>query len=431
MNRVCSIFGQIVNFIPRGMFAQAVQKHEAEKHAKGVSSWSQFIAVLFGQMGGARWLREIVGGLAASEGKLKHLGVEEAPKRSSLAYANEHRPWQVYKTVFEGMVGLCQVEARAKKKKFRFNHPLVSLDSTVIPVCLSTFEWATYTRTKGAVKPHLVLDNATFLPRFAVITDGKKADVTVARQMEFAPGTMLVMDRAYEDHAWWRWLTAKRVRFVTRLKDCTGYIIQSVREVPALHAGTILRDEEVTLCSEENLESPTRLRRIEIAVEGKPNLVFVTNDMKLAASTIAAIYKERWQIELFFKAIKQGLRIKSFIGTSENAVQTQIWTALIAMLVVRYLQLRSTFARGLSNLIALLRQQLFVYRELWTWLNDPFRPAVEFESPPISETFWTACETLARGVSTNLIWRKPCQGPFAVCFQPRFIRLRTSWTAVV
>lgn len=380
MNRVCSIFAQIVNFIPRGMFAQAVQKHQAEKHSKGVSSWSQFIAVLFGQLGGARSLREIIGGLAASEGKLKHLGVQQAPKRSSLAYANEHRPWQVYKTVFDGMVGMCQVEAKANKKKFRFKHPLVSLDSTLIPVCLSTFEWATYTRTKGAVKLHLVLNNATFLPQFAVITDGKKGDVTVAKQMEFSPETMLVMDRAYEDHAWWRRLTAKRVRFVTRLKDSTAYIIQSVREVPALHANTILRDEEVTLCSEENLELPTRLRRIEIAVEGKANLVFITNDGKLAASTIAAIYKDRWQIELFFKAIKQGLRIKSFIGASENAVQTQIWTALIAMLVVRYLQLRSTFAWGLSNLIGLLRQQLFVYRELWTWLNDPFRPAVEFDS---------------------------------------------------
>ena len=167
---------------------------------------------------------------------------------------------------------------------------------------------------------------------------------------------------------------------MTRLKDSTGYIIQSVREVPALHASTILRDEEVTLCSEENLELPTRLRRIEIAVEEKPNLVFITNDRKLAASTIAAIYKDRWQIELFFKAIKQGLRIKSFIGASENAVQTQIWTALIAMLVVRYLQLRSTFDWGLSNLISLLRQQLFVYRELWPWLNDPYRPSVEFDS---------------------------------------------------
>ena len=387
MNRVCSIFAQIVNFIPRGIFEQAVQKHEAEKHSKGVSSWSQFIAVLFGQLGGARSLREIIGGLAASEGKLKHLGVEEAPKRSSLAYANKHRPWQVYKTVFENMVVLCQGEAKAKKKKFRFNHPLVSLDSTVIPVCLSTFEWATYTRTKGAVKLHLVLDNASFLPQFAVITDGKKADVTVAKQMEFAPGTMLVMDRAYEDHAWWRRLTANRVRFVSRLKDSTVYIIDSVRDVPARHAGRILRDEEVTLASEEKLEAPMRLRRVEIAVEGKANLVFITSDLKLAASTIAAIYKDRWQIELFFKAIKQGLRIKSFIGASENAVQTQIWTALIAMLVVRYLQLRSTFAWGLSNLIALLRQQLFVYRDLWIWLNDPFRPAVEFDSAQIPLPF--------------------------------------------
>jgi diacylglycerol kinase len=373
MQRVCSIFSQILRFIPRTIFEEAVQQHQAEKHAKGMTSWSQFIALLFCHLGGARSLREIVGGLAASEGKLKHLGVARAPTRSTLAYANQHRPWQVYKTVFEGLVKLCQTEAKDKKRKFRFKHPLLSLDATVIPLCVSMFEWASYVKTKGAVKLHLVLDNSSFLPQYGVITEGKTADVTVAKKMEFSSGAMLVFDRGYEDHGWWRELTEKGVHFVSRLKDSTLYVIVEQRAVVA--NSNIVRDEVIQLANDKDPARPMRLRRIEVWLEDKKTtLVFVTNHLKLAASTIAAIYKDRWQIELFFKAIKQSLRIKTFIGTSENAVQTQIWTALIAILVVRYLQLKSTWNWGLSNLVALLRQQLFVYRDLWKWLNQPFEP---------------------------------------------------------
>jgi hypothetical protein len=362
-----------LRFIPRAVFEGAVREHRAEKHAQGMTSWSQFIALLFCHLGGARSLREIVGGLAASEGKLKHLGVERAPTRSTLACANEHRPGQLYKTVFEGLVKLCQVEAKNRQRKFRFKHPLLSLDATVIPVCVAMFAWASYVKTKGAVKLHLVLDNSSFLPRYAVITDGQTGDVTAAKRMEFSPGAMLVFDRGYEDRKWWRKLSAQGVWFVSRLKDSTGYVI--VEQRPTAAGSTILRDEAIQLAGEMDPEQAPRLRRIEIWLEDRQDtMVFVSSHLKLAASTIAAIYKDRRQIELFFKAIKQSLRIKTFIGTSENAVQTQIWTALIAMLVVRYLQLRSTWNWGLSNLIALLRRQLFVYRDLSTWLNRPFEP---------------------------------------------------------
>jgi hypothetical protein len=383
MKRVCSIFSQILQFIPRTLFEGAVQEHKAEKHAKGVTSWSQFIALLFCHLGGARSLREIVNGLAASEGKLRHLGLDRPPTRSTLAYANEHRPWQVYKSVFDKLAAMCRIEAGEKKKRFRFKHPLLSLDATVIPVCVSMFEWAKYVKTKGAVKLHLVLDNSSFLPQYAVITDGKTADVTAAKRMEFSPGTILVFDRGYEDHAWWRKLNAGGVYFVSRLKDSTGYAIEETRKV--VSGTNIIRDEVVILTSEKDPAAAMRLRRIEISLEGKQEtMVFVTNHLKLAASTIAAIYKDRWQIELFFKAIKQSLRIKTFIGTSENAVQTQIGTALIAMLLVRYLQLRSTWNWGLSNLVALLRQQLFVYRDLWIWLNQPFQPPQALDDRQLS-----------------------------------------------
>ena len=378
MERVSSIFSQILKFFPKTVFDAAVAHHHGEKHAKGMTCWSQFVALLFCHLGGAHSLREITGGLAASEGKLRHFGIARAPTRSTLAYANEHRPWQIYREVFQQLLTVCQSDAKSLKRRFRFQHPLLSLDSTLISVCVSMFDWAQYMHTKGAVKLHLVLNHQGYLPQYAVISDGKTADVKVAQQMEFAPGTMLVMDRGYEDHGWWRRLSLAGVYFVTRLKDSTGYAILAEREVPA---GAILRDEEIALLSENNQVDPMRLRRIEMWVEEKQDtLVFVTNHPKLAASTIAAIYKDRWQIELFFKAIKQSLRIKTFIGTSENAVHIQIWTALIAMLLLRYFQLRSTWPWSLSNLIALLRQQLFVYRDLWTWMNQPFRPPAEMDS---------------------------------------------------
>ena len=378
MNRVCSIFSQILQLFPRMEFAIEVQKHKAERHARGFSSWTQFVAMAFCQLGHAQSLREITGGLAACEGKLRHLGVEDTPKRSRLSYANQHRPWQLFESVFYRLLGRCQAEALGQKRKFRFKHKLLSIDSTVIPLCLSMFDWALYKRAKGAVKLHMVLDHDGYLPHYAVLTDGKTSDITAAKKMSFVPGTMLVFDRGYTDYEWWLSLTRQKIRFVTRLKDCADYGIVEQREV--LANGNIIRDEVILLTSQQETGKEAFLRRVEIWIEERQEtMVFVTNHLQLAASTIAGIYKERWQIELFFKAIKQSLKIKTFVGTSENAVQTQIWTALIAILVVKYLLLRSTFGWSLSNLIALLRQQLFVYRDLFTWLNDPFQapPALQ------------------------------------------------------
>jgi hypothetical protein len=388
MNRVCSIFSQILKLVSRHEFEVAVKEHHAERHSRGFSCWTQMISMMFCQLGHAQSLREITGGLAACEGKLRHLGVDEPPKRSTLSYANEHRPWQLYETVFYNVLAHCQSEAKLLKRKFRFRHKLLSLDSTVIPLCLSLFDWAHYKRAKGAVKLHMVLDHDGYLPSYAVITDGRTADITAAKGMTFAPDTMLVFDRGYADHNWWLQLTRQKVHFVTRLKDSAEYGIVESRSVP--EGGGILRDEAIVLCSQQDVGPEALLRRIEIRVEEKDEtMVFLTNNMKLAASTIAAIYKDRWQIELFFKALKQSMKIKTFVGTSENAVQTQIWTALIAMLLIKSLQMKSTFDWSLSNLVALLRQQLFVYRDLLAWLNDPFHP------PPALEGLHDAQLTLA------------------------------------
>ena len=298
MNRVCSIFSQILKLISRGEFQVAVQKHQAERHARGFSSWSQMIAMLFCQLGHAQSLREITGGLAACEGKLRHLGVEEPPKRSTLSYANEHRPWQLFETVFHDLLKRCQAEANDHKRKFRFKHKLLSLDSTVIPLCLSVFDWAQYKRAKGAVKLHMVLDHDGYLPSYAVMTEGKTADITAAKRMTFAPGTMLVFDRGYADYGWWLSLTRQKVHFVSRLKDSAEYGIVEQRAVA--DRGNIIRDEVIVLCSQQEIGAEACLRRIEVWIEEKQEtMVFITNNLTLAASTIAAVYKERWQIEIY------------------------------------------------------------------------------------------------------------------------------------
>jgi len=369
-----------LQWFPRLEFEAGVREHKAERHARGFTCWQQLVAMLFCQLGHAQSLREICGGLAATEGKLRHLGILDCPKATTLSYANAHRPWQLYQSVFYTTLERCRAEALTRgQRKFRFKHKLLSLDASMVELCAESFDWAKYKRTKGALKLHLVLDHDGYLPCYAVMTEGKTADVTEARKMRFEPGTLLVFDRGYSDYAWWLTLTRAGVNFVTRLKDSAWYGVVESRPTP--ENSNVLRDEVIVLVSQQEVGPPARLRRIEVWVEEKnENMVFVTNNLKLAARTIARIYKERWQIELFFKALKQGLKIKTFVGTTENAVQIQIWTALIAMLILKYLQLKSTFGWSLSNLIALLRQQLFVHRDLWNWLNDPFQAPPEVET---------------------------------------------------
>lgn len=370
MTASCSMFSQILKLIPRVEFESLVKSSGAERRSKGLSSWSQFVAMLFCQLGRAHSLREIEGGLKSCEGKLVHLGIE-APVRSSLSYANAHRPWSLYEQVFHGLYA--KVSSRFQgKRKFRFKNKLVSVDSSTIELCLSMYDWAKYQRTKGAVKLHLVLDHDGYLPSFAVISDGKRGDVTVAQQLDFPPGTIVVEDRGYTDYALYARRTERGVYFVSRLRDNALYEVVEERAVPSQRG--IVRDQTIRLSSSHAAQRCAHpLRRIEAVREDTGQvLVFVTNHMKLAASTIAAIYKDRWQIELFFKALKQNLKIKTFVGTSANAVSTQIWTALIVMLLLRYLQFSSRYGWSLSNLVALLRMNLFTHRDLMAWLNQPF-----------------------------------------------------------
>lgn len=371
MQRFCSVFHQILKLIPRAEFQQLADRHGSDRRSKGFSSWSQFVAMIFCQLGRAQSLREIEQGMASAEGRLQQLGVDSAAKRTTLAYANAHRPWQLYQDVFGSLYARCH--AMAPKHKFRFKSPLLSLDASTIDLCAAIFDWARYKRTKGAVKLHLLLDHDGHLPKYAVITDGKTSDIEVARRLELPSGSIVVFDRGYNDYLWFTELTLFDVGFVTRMKESSVY---EVIESRTPHGRGVLRDEIVTIRTKHSEvdEHPVRLRRIEfVDAEGK-EYVFLTNRLDLAAATIAEIYRQRWQIELFFKAIKQNLRIKTFVGTSENALHIQIWTALIAILMLRFLQLSSRWGWSLSNLVAMIRLNLFTYRDLHKWLDDPFTP---------------------------------------------------------
>jgi hypothetical protein len=375
------MFSQILKLIPRLEFEALVKKTKAEYAAKGFSSWGQLVSMMFCQLGRAHSLREIEGGLKSCEGKLAHLGIE-APARSSLSYANAHRPWQLLEGVFHGLFEKVSATVAGRRRKFRFKNKLVSIDSTVIDLSLSMYDWAKYQRTKGAVKLHLVLDHDGYLPCFGVITDGKVHDVKVAQELQFTPGTIVVDDRGYNDYRLFGRWCAEGVFFVTRMKVDARYEVVQQRLI--MPKGNIVDDQLVLLSGEGAQDKcPQVLRRVEALREDTgETLVFVTNLLELSPATIAAIYKDRWQIELFFKALKQNLKIKTFVGTSANAVKTQIWTALICMLLLRYLQLRSSFGWSMANLVALLRMNLFTHRDLAAWLDEPFAVPPDPQASP-------------------------------------------------
>lgn len=376
-----NLFAQIVALFDRHDFRKLVDKHGNDKHSKGFSSWEHFVSMLFCQLGKAQSLREICGGLASCTGKVVHLRMKDAPKRSTLSYANEHRDSRLFEDLFYQLLEKCQKKL-VGKHKFRFKNKLYSLDATVIDLCLSMFDWAHFRQTKGAVKLHLILDHDGYLPRYACISAGKPHEVRVAKeeilpQVTFPAGSMVVFDLGYTDYLLFaHWCTTK-VFFVTRMKSNAKYEVLESFELPK--NGNLLKDERIRFSGfNSSKKCPYELRRLEVwDAEHERLIVLLTNNFKLAGSTIAAIYKERWQIEIFFKALKQNLKIKTFVGTSANALKIQIWTALIAILLLKYLNKLSTFGWSLSNLIAMLRFNLFTYRDLSEWLNHPF------ETPPV------------------------------------------------
>ncbi len=382
MKRFCSILNQLLQIFPRTEFERAVRETKAERHARGFRCWDQFVAMMFCHLADANSLREICGGLASTEGRLSHLGTR-VPARSTLAYANGHRDWRLYEKVFFQLYELCAGDI-GKKTKFKFKNPLLSIDSTHISLCSEMFPWATYSRQKGALKLHFTLDHAGYMPSALVITTGKYSELVVARRQKWEAGTILLFDRGFIDFSWFNRLTQQKICFITRVKADMRYQVMESRETPNG------KDEMVKMTGKTSRRKyPGLLRVVTMQKETGECFQFLTNNMTLAASTIAAAYKDRWEIENFFRALKQNLKIKSFLSTSPNSVWTQIWTAVIAMLLIRYLQLKSKVDWSLSNLIYFLRMNLFIYRDLWEWLEKPFTPPdpMHQQSDPIQQSF--------------------------------------------
>jgi hypothetical protein len=371
MNKFNNIFGQILTLFPRNEFLEIVRDTNSSYGSKGFSCWDQFVAMMFCQLGRANSLREICYGLATYLGKIRHLGLKKAPSRSSLSYANEHRPWELYRELFYRLLGRCH-DAVGKKHKFRFKNKLMSFDASLISLCISIFDWARYRRTKGAIKLHLLLDHAGYLPQFVHISEGKIHEVNVLKKVELEPGTIIAIDRGLIDLVLFKKWTQSNVYFVTRLKKNANYEV--VERLPLPSNRNILKDEIIRLKGfYSKNKCPYNLRIVELWVEEKQETItFLTNHLAFGATTICQIYKDRWQIELFFKALKQNLRIKSFVGTSKNAVLIQIWTALISILILKYLKAKSKAKWSLSNLVAMLRYNLLTYRDLWEWINNPY-----------------------------------------------------------
>ncbi len=376
---VASLFNQLLQHFPRTEFAALAKKHDAERAAKGFTCWTQFVAMLFCQLGRADSLREICNGLGCCLGRLVHLGIAKAPRRSTLSYANEHRPAALFEDLFWTALARFREQQGigSRKHKFRFKNKLLSLDSTTISLCLALFPWAKFRRAKGGVKAHVLLDHDDYLPAYVLVTEAKRSDVRLADSFALNPGSIVAMDRGYNDYALFGRWTMAGIFFVTRLKENAAWEVVEECEIPEKR--NILADQIIRLTgAQAQTDCPCLLRRIVVwDAENQREIVLLTNLLEFGSTTIAAIYKERWQIELFFKALKQNLTVKTFVGTSENALRIQIWTALIALLLLKWLHHLSKANWSLSNLASMLRLNLFTYRDLTRWLNEPM------ETPPI------------------------------------------------
>jgi hypothetical protein len=364
-----TVFSQLLKLIPRHEFETLAKQHHSGRSFRSASRWSQFVTMAMGQLSGRKSLRDIVENVSAQTHRLYHLGSAKL-SRSNLSRINENKPYALYESLFEKLLKRCQ--GVAPGHNFRFKNSLYSLDASTIDLCLSVFPWAKFRTTKGAVKLHVGLNHAGYLPEFVALTEGRKHDVTVGRILKFPKGSIVVMDKAYNDYTWYKQLTNNGIFFVTRLKSNAKYRVVERREV--LQNKGLTSDQTIEFTGLQTAKKcPVQLRRIGYRdPDTGKHYVFLTNHFKLAARTVADIYKARWQVELFFKWIKQNLKIKSFVGTSKNAVMTQIWIALCMYLLLAFLKFQSKLTKSMQQILRLLQLNLFEKRDMMALLRgDP------------------------------------------------------------
>lgn len=383
------IFSQILQYINWEAFNSIVQKYNGDYAAKGISCRSQFITMLFAHISGADSLREICQGMAMQGGNLNHMGIEKTPQKSALSYVNGHRPHEIYREMFESLVAEIQPKLLRKSKPRGFKGKLFSVDSTTIDLCISVYPWAKFHHKKGAVKVHTVLDHDGLIPVFADMTHGRVHDGKAFSAMFhgnlslFPQHSVIAMDRAYVDYELFGEMTKRNVWFVTRLKSNAVYKVITAYQPP--QNGNIISDEDIEFTSQTGARCGYQLRRVVVLNDKGEELVLLCNNLQFGATTVANVYKQRWQVELFFKQIKQNLKIKSFVGTTENAVKTQVYCALCAIVLLNYLKNISDSKRkqckeksfSFSNMVVMLRISLFRSVCLNEWLTNPFVPPPE------------------------------------------------------
>jgi len=364
-----TVFAQILKLVPRHEFETLAIEHHSGRSFRTASRWSQFVCLSMAQLTGRNSLRDMIENISAQAHRLYHLGSAKLT-RSNLSRINEDKPYQLYEALFNKLLRRCQ--GHTPQHKFTFKNPLYSLDASTIKLCLTTFPWAKYGRTKGAIKLHVGLNHAGYLPEFVTITEGKTSDIEIGRTLSFPKGSIVVVDRGYNDHLWYKRLTQKGIFFVTRLKVSEKYRVLKRHSVNKKEGLT--SDQTIQFISyDKPYKCPIPLRRIGYRdPETGKHYVFLTNHFDLSAKTIADIYKSRWQVELFFKWIKQNLKIKSFIGTSKNAVMTQIGIALCMYLLLAFLKFQSKLKKSMQQILRLLHLNLFEKRDLMALLRgDP------------------------------------------------------------
>lgn len=382
MSHANTIFSQLLKLIPRHEFQLLANQHHQGQSLRKISRWDQFVSLIMAQLSGRQSLRDIEANINAQSGNLYHLGVRRIAK-SSLARVNEKQPYTLYEALFEKLVSRCQ--GYSPRHKFRFKNPLFSLDSSLIELSMAIFPWADCNRRKAAMKLHVGLDHGGHFPAFATITDGIRHDVPVGREFDFPKGSVVVIDKGYTDYGWYKQLTDKGIFFVTRQRANAKYRVVERREVN--RAQGVTSDQVVALTGLQFRDKALpRLRRIGYrdAETGK-HYIFLTNHFGLSAKTIADLYKDRWQVELFFKAIKQNLKIHAFVGNSRNAVLTQIWISLCTFLLLSYLKFLSKTGWSEQRILRLLQANLFSKKDLMTLIR-PSPPPLPVATPQI--TLW-------------------------------------------
>ena len=374
-----TLFAQAIGRLPKECIRKIIREEKTDKHSKGYDTWSQFISMMFCQFSGCDSVRDISNGLNSANGNLNHLGICRAPSKSTVAYQNAKRDSGVFRRIFYALLAHFGQQTIWQRTKFRFKMPIKLLDSSTITLTMSLYEWAHYTTKKGAVKMHTLLDYDSLLPEFVNITDGKCSDNRGALDIPVSPHSVVVADRGYCDFSLLDYWDSRNVFFVVRHRDNLLYSQIEERLLPETRAQNVLIDEIIELTGEQTKKKYTKpLRRIAVWNDEHGYVVqLLTNNFKLSASTIAQLYKAKWMIEIFFRNIKQLFKIKSFIGTSRNAVETQIWTALSTMLLLCWLKHIAKYKWGLANLVVSLRLNTFTKIELEKWLNEPFIPPPE------------------------------------------------------